>query len=168
MWEKISFPVLIYDFIHFTSLVKKLGWWNHRITESLSLEKIYKVIKSNRQPITTCPLSVSLSASSPRFLKTSRDIDSTTSLSSRCQCLTTLSEKKFFLISNLNLPCSNLRVFPLLSLVEQEKRLIPTSPQSSFRQLLRIFNTHISLKRNMPGNPMLCKICTSELKTFLT
>jgi len=38
------------------------------------------------------------------FLNTSRDSDSTTSLGSLFQCLTTLSIKKFFQISNLNLP----------------------------------------------------------------
>jgi len=35
-------------------------------------------------------------------LNASRDGDSNTSLGSPFQCLTTLSEKKFFLISNLN------------------------------------------------------------------
>ena len=53
------------------------------------------------------------------FLNTSRDGDS---LGSLFQCLTTLSVKKFFLISNLNLPWQNLRPLPLiLSLVIQEK-----------------------------------------------
>lgn len=38
-------------------------------------------------------------------------------------------EKKFFPISNLNLPWGNLRPLPLArSLVSWEKRLIPTSP----------------------------------------
>jgi len=45
-----------------------------------------------------------LSATSTCFLNTSRDSDSTTSLGSLCQHLTTLSEEKFFLISNLSLP----------------------------------------------------------------
>jgi len=48
------------------------------------------------------------------FLITSRDGDSTTSLGSLFQCFTTLSVKKFFLISNLNLPWHNLRPFPLI------------------------------------------------------
>jgi len=38
------------------------------------------------------------------FVNPSRDGDSTISLGSLVQCLTTLSVKKFFLISNLNLP----------------------------------------------------------------
>ena len=37
------------------------------------------------------------------FLNASKDGDSTTSLSSLFQCLTTLFLKKYFLISNLNL-----------------------------------------------------------------
>ncbi|KAK4824091.1 hypothetical protein QYF61_010602 [Mycteria americana] len=62
------------------------------------------------------------------------DGDSTTSLGSLFQCLTTLSVKKFFLISNLNLPWHNLRPFPLvLSLVTWEKRPTPTSLQPTFR-----------------------------------
>ncbi|KAK4807471.1 hypothetical protein QYF61_008239 [Mycteria americana] len=59
-----------------------------------------------------------------------RDGDSTTSLGSLFQCLTTLSVKKFFLMSNLNLPWRNWRPFPLiLSLVTWEKR--PTPPLDS-------------------------------------
>ncbi|XP_072708486.1 COP9 signalosome complex subunit 5 isoform X2 [Ciconia boyciana] len=60
--------------------------------------------------------------------------DSTTFLGSLFQCLTTLPVKKFFLISNLNLPWHNLRPFPLvLWLVTWEKRLTPTSLQPPFR-----------------------------------
>ncbi|KAK4831181.1 LOW QUALITY PROTEIN: hypothetical protein QYF61_015913 [Mycteria americana] len=63
-------------------------------------------------------------------LGAARDGDSTTSLGSLFQCLTTLSVKKFFLISSLNLPWHNLRPFPLvLSLVTWEKRPTPTSLQ---------------------------------------
>ncbi|KAK4821803.1 hypothetical protein QYF61_003832 [Mycteria americana] len=62
------------------------------------------------------------------------DGDSTTSLGSLFQCLTTLLVKKFFLISNLNLPWRNLRPFSLvLSLVTWEKRPTPTSLQPPFR-----------------------------------
>ena len=62
---------------------------------------------------------------SKQFLNTSRDGDSNTSLRSLFQCLTTLSVKKFFVISNLNLP------FPLiLSPVTSEKRPIPLLLQS--------------------------------------
>ena len=69
---------------------------------------------------------MSLSTTSRWFLNTFRDGDSTTYLGSLFQCLTTLSVKKFFLISNLNLPWLNLRPFHLvLSPVTSEKR--PTS-----------------------------------------
>jgi len=64
-----------------------------------------------------CPLTVSLSAPPTRSLNTSRDSDSTTSLGSLCHCLTTLSEKKSFLISNLNLPWCNLIPSPLILLL---------------------------------------------------
>ena len=54
---------------------------------------------------------------STQFLNATRDGDSTTSLGSPFQHLNTLSEKKFFLLSNLNLPLSNLRPFPLVLLL---------------------------------------------------
>ena len=67
-----------------------------------------------------------LSTTSACFLDTSRASDSTTSLGSLIQHLTTLLEKKFFLISNLDLPWHNLKLFTLvLSVVMQEKRLNP-------------------------------------------
>uniref|UniRef100_A0A8B9M5I0 Disco interacting protein 2 homolog C n=1 Tax=Accipiter nisus TaxID=211598 RepID=A0A8B9M5I0_9AVES len=70
------------------------------------------------------------------LLNTFRDGDSTTSLGSLFQYLTTLLVKKFFLISNLNLPWCNLRTFlPVLLLVAWEKVLTPTSLQPPFRQL---------------------------------
>ena len=56
------------------------------------------------QPTQPCPLPTSLSATSPWFWNTSRDGDPTTSLGSPFQCLTALSEKKLFVISDLNLP----------------------------------------------------------------
>ncbi|KAK4819628.1 hypothetical protein QYF61_008848 [Mycteria americana] len=76
---------------------------------------------------------MSLSTSSKRLLNTSRDGDSTTSLGSLFQCLITLSVKKNFLISSLNLPWCNLRPFPLvLSLVVVESNKV--SPQPPFLQ----------------------------------
>ena len=57
---------------------------------------------------------MSLSATSPWFLNTSRDSDSTTTLGSLCHCITSLSEKKCFLICNLNLPWHNLKPLPLV------------------------------------------------------
>ena len=57
---------------------------------------------------------MALSTTSKWFLSTFRDGDSTTSLGSLFHCLTTLSVKKCFLISHLNLPWCNLRPFPLI------------------------------------------------------
>ena len=73
---------------------------------------------------------MSWSTTSTRFFNTSRDGDSTTSLGSLFQCLTTVSVKKFFLISNLNFPWHNLRPLPLiLSLVTWDHRPPPASLQ---------------------------------------
>ena len=54
---------------------------------------------------------MSLNATSTQFFNTSWD---SALLGSLFQCFTTLSGKKFFLISNLNLPWCNLRPFPLI------------------------------------------------------
>ena len=65
---------------------------------------------------------MSPSTTSTWLLNASRDGDPTASLGSLFQCLITLSVKKFFLISSLNLPWRNLRQFPLtLSLVTCKK-----------------------------------------------
>ena len=50
---------------------------------------------------------MSFKTASKHFLNTFRDGDSTTSLGSLFQCLTTLLEKKCFLISSLKLPWCN-------------------------------------------------------------
>ncbi|KAK4828029.1 LOW QUALITY PROTEIN: hypothetical protein QYF61_022806 [Mycteria americana] len=64
----------------------------------------------------------------------SEDGDSTTSLGSLLQGLTTLSVKTFFLISSVNLPWCNLRLFSLVPLlVTREKRPTPTLLQPPFR-----------------------------------
>jgi len=62
------------------------------IMESLRLEKTTKIIEVNHQPIPTNHVTQCLST---LFLNTSRDGDSTTSLGSLFQCLTTLSERNF-------------------------------------------------------------------------
>ena len=68
---------------------------------------------------------MSLSTTYTCFLNASRDGDSTSSLGSLCHCLTTHLEK-VFPISSLVLPSCHVRLFPfVLSLVAQEKRLIP-------------------------------------------
>ena len=78
-----------------------LRWESHRITEAAEEQK-------DHRPITLCPLTTSLIATSTRLLNTCKWW---------LRCLTALLERKCFLISNLNLPCSNLRpFFVLLSL----------------------------------------------------
>ena len=95
--------------------------------ELLSLENISKIIWSNCWPITTMPTKpCPLSATSPHFLNTSRDNDSSTSLGSPFQSLTTLSEKKFVLISYLELQWCNLRPLPLLLSVEEGSDMQPS------------------------------------------
>jgi len=62
-------------------------------------------------------VAMSLSATSAWLWNTPRDGDPTTP-GQLCQHLTTLSEKKYFLISNLHFPWCNMRLLPLvLSLV---------------------------------------------------
>jgi len=73
-----------------------------RIIESFRLEKTTK-IKSNHEPIPLMPTDHVLSATLTQFLDFPRDGDSTISLGSLFQCITTFSENKFFLISNQNL-----------------------------------------------------------------
>jgi len=77
--------------------------WGYRIIKSLWLEKPSKITKSNLNPSPSHPLTMSLSATSPHFFNIPRSCDSTTSLDYLFQCITMLSEKKFFLISNVNL-----------------------------------------------------------------
>jgi len=86
-------------------------------------------------------------ATSTRVLNPSKDGDSTTSLGSLLQCPSTLSEKTFFLISNLNLPWRNLRPLPLvLSLVTWEKR----PPRCPLKQAGCLLS---SSKRHQPRSP---------------
>jgi len=60
---------------------------------------------------------MSLCAISKHLLNTHTDGAPTTSLGILCHYIATLSEEKYFLISNLTLPWSNLRPFPLVLLV---------------------------------------------------
>jgi len=66
-------------------------------------------------PFPPCPLTLTLRAVSPRFLNTSRDGDSTTSLGSLCQCLTTFRIETFPNIQPEPLCSCNLRPLPLIS-----------------------------------------------------
>ena len=88
---------------------------SHRIRESLRLEKTSKIIKSNHQLITTMPAT---RCPEVPYLHIFFEHLQGWWLNHFPGSLTTLSAKKFFLISNLNLPWCNLRAFPLiLSLV---------------------------------------------------
>jgi len=78
---------------------------NHQESHNYKITKVEKdhydhLVQPSAPP---CPHTMSLSATSPWFLHTSRGSDCTTSLGSLCQCLTTVAEKIFFLTSNLNL-----------------------------------------------------------------
>jgi len=65
------------------------------------LENASKVIQSNHQPTPTMLATLSLGATSPRSLSSSRDGDPTISLGSLCQRLTALWENKISLMENL-------------------------------------------------------------------
>lgn len=67
-------------------------------------------------------------------------------LGSVFQGLATLPIEKFFLITNLDLPWSNLRLFPhILSLVTSEKRSTPSSLQLHFRWLWKTMRSPLKL-----------------------
>lgn len=117
-------------------------------TESLRSERPLGSSSPTTNP--SCPLTTSLSATPILSLHTSRDGDSTTSLGNLCQCLTTLHEKKFFLISTLSLVIPSLgrklsnsnavweSSIPLLLTVctrQRDKQAHSQSSGSTFKQL---------------------------------
>ena len=71
--------------------------FDHRIIEPPRLEKISKIIQSSHQPNPPCPLTMSISATSPCSLNTARDSDCPTSLRS-CATASPLILRFFFLI----------------------------------------------------------------------
>ena len=83
---------------------QKYVYFFQRIIESLRLgSSVTSSSPTVNQRLWTL-WAMSLSATSTLFSNTSRDGDSTASLGRLCHCLTTLLEKKFFLIFNPNLP----------------------------------------------------------------
>ena len=91
--------------------------WSTPVTEPRSHYGWKRPLRSSStaiSPTPPCPLTTSLSATTPHFSNNSGDRDFTTPLRSPYQCLTTHSENNFFLLSNLNLPWHNLRPSPLV------------------------------------------------------
>ena len=99
--------------------------FNNRITESLRLEKTSKIPSPNLPP--PCPLT-------PQF----QNISSMGSPPLPAQPVPVQhhSEKKLFLISNLNLPCCSLRPLPIVLLLLPGRR---GRPQLCHNQLLPSF-----------------------------
>ena len=73
-------------------------------SESLRMEKTPKIPKSNPSPPPPYPLPTSLSATSPWFWNTPWGWRPLHLPGQLCHCITTPSERKCFLLSNLNLP----------------------------------------------------------------
>lgn len=65
----------------------------------------------------------------------------------RFQCLTTLTENNFFLISIWNIPWHNWRQSPRILSVTWEKRLLPTSPWPPLRELWRAITSLLGLSK---------------------
>ena len=99
-------------------------WPRDENVESLRLEKTTKIIQFNCQIITTVLTEPCLSVPhlSSSWKAPGMVGDSTTSLDGLFQHTTTLSEKNFFLISNLNLSWCNLRPLLLVLSVVTWKR----------------------------------------------
>lgn len=89
---------------------------------------------------------MSLSVTSRHLFNSSMDRDFSTSIGCLFQDFKILSVHKFFLISNLNLPCYNLRLFPIVLLLGTwEKRPISTWTQPPLREMQRVIRFPLSL-----------------------
>lgn len=114
---------------------------------------------------------MSLRATPIHLLNTSREGDSTTSLNSLFQSLTTLLVKFFFVISSLNLTWHNLRSFPFaILLASWDKRLTPTSLQPPFQVAVENNNVPLEPPFFQPKQPqlpqLLPKILVSPFTNF--
>jgi len=88
--------------------------WIHRIVELLRLERPLRPSGPSHQPTPPCPLTTHCHIHAvPRGQWLHQR------LRQPVHSLTTLLERKFFLISNLNLPWCNLRPFPLVLSVSE-------------------------------------------------
>lgn len=72
------------------AFINQSMWCWVRIIELTRLEKTFKITK----PTPTMPITTSLSATCPQFLRTSRDGDFSTSMGSPFKSVTTLAEKR--------------------------------------------------------------------------
>ena len=136
----------------------------YRIIESWRLEKTIKSSPTSAHPhhaLWPCP-------SEPHFLNTLKLSDSTTSLGSLFQCLTTVSKKTFFLISNIFVyyvpVCLYHFHFHACPVMYQKHYLIWTFHKHTFHSVMQIFNenivmnprqTRITAKNNLNKNLVL-------------
>lgn len=81
--------------------------------ESHRWDRTPEVIPSSLEPSTN-ELSMLLGSAGMQLLGTPRDGDPTTALGNPFQCHTALPVRKYLLIPNLNLPCCNLSLIPLV------------------------------------------------------
>ena len=120
---------------------------------------------------TTSHKTIYHSSSSRHLLNTARDSDSTTSLGRPFQCLTTLWEKRFFFMYNLNLLWNNLWPFPWVLFVAWEKRPILPSSQLPFRKLQSVLRSPLNLLFSRLNNPSSLShssydLCSRPLTSF--
>ena len=107
---------------------------------------------------------MSPSTTSKHSLNTSRDGDSTTSLGSPFQCLTTLLEKRLFLILNLNLPSRPIAV-------TWEQRPTPSPPQPPFGSCRAQVSPETPLLETEPSHSLNCSLwdlCSRHLRDPVT
>lgn len=81
--------------------------------ESCRWDRTPKVVSSSLKPSTN-ELSTLLGSAGTQLLGTPRDGDPTTALGNPSRCRTALPVRKYLLIPNLNLPCCNLSLIPLV------------------------------------------------------
>lgn len=116
------------------------GTWNYLQWPLLKLQNLGSKIRQRSPcPVVNscppCPVTVSLTATSPCFLKASRNGDIPISPSSLCQYITTLLERKFVLISNRNLLWHILRPLHLILSLLMTKEADPPLLQLPFRSV---------------------------------
>ena len=106
---------------------------------------------------------MTLKTTSTSFLNTSREDDSTTCPGSLFWSLTIFSEKKFTLISNLNLSWCNLRpLLLILLLVLREKSLTPQLTATSFQGVVEGVEFSLSLPFSRLNNPYSLSCSSSD------